>query len=272
MYKNDQAIIITFISICSLLILVLSLFILSIIKKHTYSKLMQKEMLEKLKAQYDFEIINTKLQVQESTLGHLSREIHDNIGQKLSLVKLHLNAELGTQQQVSPDTIRNVIQVLSETMDDLRAISRSLNSDLIVSNGLIKALENEIVQLNRSGLYTIKLRVIAEEKYLTPEQELVLFRIAQESLNNTIKHAEASSIILEFDFGEPGFLHARFHDDGQGFDPNKVEEGNGTINIRQRARMLGGTATIQSAPGNGTTVHINIPLYEKEPDPNHAGR
>lgn len=233
---------------------------------------MQKEIVEKMKAQFDFEIINTKLQVQESTLGHLSREIHDNIGQKLSLAKLHLNAELNNSESVSMHTIQEVVRVLTDTMDDLRAISRSLNSDLIVSNGLIKALENEIVQLNRSGLYTIKLRTIADEKFLTPEQELVLFRIAQESLNNTIKHADASSIELEFDFSEPGFLHARIKDNGCGFDTSQTEAGNGTINIRQRSRMLGGTATIESAPGLGTTVHIKIPLYEKESDSNHAGR
>ncbi len=272
MFNSEIKNIVFFIALVSSMALIMASLFVFFLFRYRLKRENYKLNIDNLKSIHEIELLNTKLQVQESTLGHLSREIHDNIGQKLSLVKLHMNAELGTQQQVSPDTIRNVIQVLSETMDDLRAISRSLNSDLIVSNGLIKALENEILQLNRSGLYTIKLRVIAEEKYLTPEQELVLFRIAQESLNNTIKHAEASTIILEFDFGEPGVLHARFHDDGRGFDPNKVEEGNGTINIRQRARMLGGTAIIQSAPGNGTTVHINIPLYEKEPDPNHAGR
>jgi signal transduction histidine kinase len=140
-------------------------------------------------------------------------------------------------------------------------LSRSLSLDFIANNGFIKAIENEIEKLNKSGLFQFKLIVQGDSQFLDLDKELMLFRIVQESLNNVVKHAQAKQILIKLHYTTNNLL-VSIEDDGIGFDVNKKSNGSGLSNISKRAQSIGGIATISSSKSTGTIVQINIPIYE----------
>ena len=157
--------------------------------------------------------------------------------------------------------ISSIISLISESLNDLRDISRSLSSEVIISNGLIKALESEIIQLNKTGQYNIKLTIVGDSFFMEAYRELAIFRIIQESLNNILKHAEATQVNIDFHFSNAA-LAIKIIDNGVGFNIAEISNANGVNNIKNRAITLGGEAFIESVISLGTTVHIKIPQYE----------
>ncbi len=205
-------------------------------------------------------LLMNKLQIQEQTFQNISREVHDNIGQKLTLAKLQLNTLVHTDPEIN-ERIKVVVQIITESLNDLRDISRSLSSEIIINNGLIKALENEINHLNKSCQYSIKLIITGEPIFMDSETELVIFRMIQESLSNIIKHAEATQVKISFVYSE-NQLFIEVHDNGKGFDTSENKNGNGLSNIKSRAASLNGVAVFESEKQKGTVVKIRIPYLE----------
>lgn len=231
---------------------------------YVVTKYIKKQFLNKLKIEnlintHENNLLKSQLQVQEQTFQNISREIHDNVGQKLTLAKLRLNTIETKNEAYIKTEITEIVQILSQAIDDLRDISRSMNSDLIATIGLVKTLENEISQLNRIFDYNFRMSVTGDMVYLDAEKELILFRIVQESLNNIIKHAEATQIFLDIHYTKFQ-VEIRIVDNGIGFDKSKISDSNGLSNIRMRAKMLNGVAEIEPVTGKGTTVTIKIPL------------
>lgn len=112
-------------------------------------------------------------------------------------------------------------------------------------------------------MYSIRLKITGESVFMEGRRELILFRIVQEALNNIIKHAEATEIMIELFFTEDA-LELQIKDNGKGFIKEKLQSGNGFINMQNRARSLNGICEINSQPGTGTSITIKIPLYEQE--------
>ena len=137
-----------------------------------------------------------------------------------------------------------------------------MSSEIILNNGLIKALEFETKQMQKSGLYHISLKVTGNCVFLDAHVELVLFRIAQEALNNIIKHAAASLINIELAFNKKS-LQLIFKDNGKGFNfENNNVLGTGLVNMKKRANTLNGNLLVLSRPGVGTEINIEIPINE----------
>ena len=252
----NQESIIYFIFICSLVFLLFTICIVIGVRIYKSNQAKYNDDIIKLQTQFENDQLKAQIQVQETTFQHISREIHDNIGQKLSLAKLQLN----TISHDEKGLIENVVQIITESLDDLRNLSRSLSAEFIAGNGFIRTLENEIEQLNRTGLYLFKLVVIGEPVYTGSEKDVVLFRIVQEALNNIMKHAQASEINIQLHYSGIA-LSVEIADNGKGFDINEVANSNGIKNIQNRATLLDGSALFESTPGKGTILKINIPAY-----------
>jgi signal transduction histidine kinase len=234
-----------------------------------YSKVLEKQnsMLlqeQSLRNEYEETILRTQLEIQEQTLKTISEEIHDNIGQALSLAKLKLNTLKYDQPELLVEKINDSRELVSKAIRDLRDLSRSLNTDSIASMGLVRAIEMELELFRKSGFQTT-LYTEGEIRKMEPQQELILFRIVQESMNNIIKHAEANTIRVTALYTATE-LDLQVEDDGKGAEPAQLDmEGNsykslGLRNMSNRARMIGGTFSIHSVPGNGTIIKLNIPL------------
>lgn len=212
-----------------------------------------------IETRFQQELLSAQLEIQEQTLEHVSQEIHDNIGQTLSLAKLTLN-RLDTSNPTPG--IDHTKEMLTKAIADLRAVSRSLNTGAILSAGLLKAIELELKQLEKSGAYTTSLEVSEQQYTLKPQHELILFRIVQEALNNIIKHAEATAVTIHADFRQ-GELALSITDNGKGFAPPadvcEGEDGIGLRSMCNRTKLLQGKFHIQSLPGRGSTIQILIP-------------
>jgi len=220
---------------------------------------------EELEANFRQELLKTQLEVQEQTLNYISSEIHDNITQVLSFVKLTLgNIASGVEDEKRSKVIETR-ELVAQTITDLRDLSKSLSFEHISSQGLIRTIEKEVERVNKSGLINISLEQDGSSYPLGEQRELVLFRIFQESLNNTLKHAAARRLKIMLMYHADVFV-LMLDDDGSGFSADGLENkaGSGLRNIENRAALIGGTATIDSSPGKGCSVKVVLdPLKQQ---------
>jgi signal transduction histidine kinase len=243
----------------TLIFLIAPAFLITYVIVYNKRKKRHIEEKEYLKNIFQQELLKTQIEVQEQTLNNVSREIHDNITQVLSFVKLNLalaiNLEATTQQQ----KIEESRELIARAITDLRHLSKSLNFEHTMHQGLIKALETEADRINNSGVIQIDLRVEGDSYSLGEQRELVLFRIFQEGLNNTLKHAKASGFNITLQYSEQLF-NLTLEDDGMGFSPEALagNAGLGLKNMENRAAMMGAVTTIYSAPTKGCSINISL--------------
>lgn len=206
------------------------------------------------------EILKTQIEVQDQTLTYISREIHDNITQVLSFVKLSLgvknNDPVKVQQKIDESR-----ELLAQTINDLRDLSKSLSFDTIKALGLADTIRFEVDRINKSDLVKMDYAIIGEPYELSEQQELILFRIFQESVNNALKHAEASVIKVEISY-LPEIFKLSVADNGKGFPIEILNEhrGSGLQNLQNRGKLVGADVMIDSIPAKGCQVAVSLPI------------
>lgn len=206
--------------------------------------------------QFQEELLKSRLKAQEETLSNLSREIHDNIGQLVSSAKMLV----GVANRKFPDigdTLNQADQSLSQAMNELRAISKSLSTEWLEQFNFFENLQNETRRISTSG--EINIHVSHEGTIeLSKERQLILFRMVQESIQNAIKHSHASNIYITAN-PEKDNLVISIEDNGNGFDLNDSNrQGIGMTNMKHRAALIGGEVQWLS-DSKGTKVSIIIP-------------
>ena len=207
-------------------------------------------------------MLQSQLEIQEQTFQNISREIHDNIGQKLSLVKLYFNTLNYSNSDKTALQVADSVNIISQAINDLSDLSRSLSSENILNNGLIHALKFEVAQLKNLGKYEVNFSTSDNSVFLNGQSELVIFRIVQEALNNIIKHAAADIINIELQYNSQ-LLTINIIDNGKGFKSNSISNGIGLLNMKKRAKILNGNLVINSIPGVHTQIKIEIPVDGK---------
>ena len=263
MQKTPDDIVI-FLLVATAIILLMAGIVVTIILLYRKKQVSYEKDIESIKAEYEKAILNTQLEMQEQTFSDISREIHDNIGMSLTLAKLNLNTLRQDDAAQSAFQVNSSIDLISKAINDLSDISKSLNADFIAEYGLINALAQEINKLKNTGLYEIIFDVAGNAIFLDSKKELVIFRIAQEALNNVLKHANAKKIMINLCYNND-CLDLSISDDGAGFipgnssEPTDKKKGSGLINMNKRARMLNGHWIINNGPGNGTIVKLTVP-------------
>lgn len=210
---------------------------------------------ELMNAEFQHALLESRLEIQEETFKKISQEIHDNIGQMLTLVKLHLNNIDISLHSPSSENIEKANSLLTNAIQDLRDISKTMNTDIISRIGVIKAIQLELDLIEKASGIKTKFIDNNSPDHISPEVELILFRIIQEALHNCIKHAQASLIEVMV-YGKDK-LEVVVKDNGIGFDPNIASvKGSGLTNIESRCKLINANLTLQSSPGEGTVIHI----------------
>jgi len=231
----------------------------------------QRPVLEKLK-------MRAMIQSQEKERRRISQDIHDGLGQLLTGSKLsiyhaqnlleNLQAESQALAQQFPEGLEFIKTVLTEveqTLDDAineaRNISYNLMPKTLKEYGLVLALEQLATRMSKSGTAQIIFYHHDVDKLkLQKNVELDLFRIAQEGVNNALKYAQGTEISIQLIYNVK-YVTLTIEDNGKGFDAKEMEPASsGLSNIRMRTEMLGGYATIESYPGTGTIISVEIPL------------
>lgn len=218
--------------------------------------------IDNLHANFESTLLKSQLEIQEQTFRNISQEIHDNIGQALSLAKLNLNT-INTNNL--EDKLSLTESLLSKAIADLRDLSKSLNGEKITDLGLQAAIEHELALIEKALPIKTSLQTNETDFTLDDRQVIVVFRMIQEVLNNILKHAHATAIDVTITALETE-TRVCLKDNGVGFEPERLEEaktGIGLKNMKQRASDINGTVTIETAPGQGTTVCITIQPLSK---------
>ncbi|WP_316828405.1 sensor histidine kinase [Pedobacter miscanthi] len=224
-------------------------------KKFQYAK--EKGELEK---QYGEQLLQSRLEMQEQTFETISDEIHDNVGQLLSLAKLQLS--IAEQNEIiDKSLIAEIKGNVGNALTDLRDIAKSLSTSRIQELSLFQAVEQELQRIGRAGAIVCKVEVTGNEQQIAEQKKIIIFRIVQESLQNILKHAQATTISVRFNFLTGG-VKITIEDNGVGFsavEKVKIESGLGLQNIVKRATLIMGEATINSVINKGTIITIIIP-------------
>lgn len=244
--------------IATALLLIVGVGIITLVLVYQKRQLQNLRERDQLKVSFEKEILESKLEIQEQTFKNISQEIHDNIGQLLSLAKLTINTMDGNNKDDLDTKISSTNEILGKAIRDLRDLSKSMHADNITELGLIRAIEGEFEMIKRAGYHT-SLAENGDPFRLSNHHELIIFRIFQEVLNNIIKHAKASQIDVIVGYVD-GIFSLQIQDNGCGFLYDKTKNnGMGLRNIQNRTRIIGAYFSLKSAPGSGTTATITLP-------------
>lgn len=201
--------------------------------------------------------------------NRLAREIHDTLAQGLSAIALHLEtAEALLQKGADPEPVsRAVSAALSLSRSGLEEARRSvldLRAEPLEGRTLAEALEHLARTSEGPGELRVRFEAAGASAPLPIRVEVGLFRVAQESVGNALRHADASNVTLEL-VVDPQRARLSVRDDGRGFSPEETTSGRfGLVGMRERTRLLGGTFKLYSTPGVGTCIHAEIPLQESD--------
>jgi len=261
MQKESPEVLITLIAgtITLLLIGVLMLFLVIYRRRH-HRLVLEKEQ---LRVCYERELLKAQLEIQEQTFRNISLEIHDNIGQILSLAKLNLSTADISRPESLVQKMSDSKTLVSKALYDLRNLSHGLLADYVSDLGLSKAIGYELEMIKKSGNYETVFLTEGPPYPLDKQKELIIYRITQETLNNIIKHAASEKIIIYLCY-HPEELTLTIADNGKGFDltplNNNASYGLGIKNMHSRAQMIGARFLISSTLGKGTNVSISVPV------------
>ncbi|MEJ2207614.1 MAG: GAF domain-containing protein [Anaerolineae bacterium] len=207
-------------------------------------------------------------QAQEDERKRIARELHDDTIQSLIALSRRMEALLTSDERLPTKVMRRIEELQHATLDviqQVRRFSQDLRPSILDDLGLLPTLKELATDLNRQDGLQAEFRAIGQERRLSTEVELTLFRIAQEALNNVRKHAQARHVVMTVEMSDSA-VRMMIEDDGKGFKPPTVTEHPrstsrlGLIGMQERARLLGGMLLIDSEPGEGTKVLVNVPI------------
>lgn len=224
----------------------------------TERKQMEKELMEKELSQQKL-ITEITILAQEKERNELGLELHDNINQLLSVVKLYLGVAK-TEKTFNEEIIERCYMHLEEAMQDIRKLSHTLVAPSLGHDGLKEALEDLAESVQEPNKLMVQLLV--DEDYDTLQvdknKELMIYRIVQEQLNNILKYAKATEVTIHLQ-QKDDHLILFIRDNGVGFDVHQQGNGIGLRNINSRVNFYSGKMQLASAPGEGCTLEVSIP-------------
>lgn len=249
----------TIITIGTIVVIIFVAFIvlLSYLFTTKKNKILQEKQL--LQSQFSQTLLQSQLEIQEQTLQQISRELHDNFGHIASLIKINLNTLKLDNQEKAINKIEDTKELTRQLITDIKSLSLSLNGDRIAKTGLVAALQAEVERLDKTGLFTASFVQNGSMPLIENDKATIIFRMAQEVLNNMAKYSEAKYINVNLNVTDNLFTLA-FNDDGKGFNvADKIQNGGaGLTNLQKRAALINANLTIQSAPGEGTSITIEM--------------
>jgi len=222
---------------------------------------LNQQLLEK---RYQQELLEVGMEVQEHTFQHISQDIHDSVGQMLSLAKLNLSILAMEHQHLS--TVTEIRDQISEAIHQLRQISMGFQGDQLLEKGLLHGIEFLLHQMRKTGLFHIQLDAEMDWIAINKNDSVFIYRIFQELMQNIIRHSGATEISISIQQSPEQYLFF-VRDNGHGFSINNRNPGNGIglRSIQQRAALIGAQLSIESKPDQGTLVSIT---YKKKSDDN----
>ena len=260
MLESEQVLLIVyFIGVCLALVLFVVVFFVAFLRRKN------KFLIERMEARRKFEreLADTRLEIQEQTFKNIAWELHDNVGQLLSVANIQLGMMQHGAQDSLQDQIKETKDVIRSTVEEVRSLSKTLNTDVVLNNGLQRSIELELERFERLNFLTPHFEARGEQQSIRPEDEIIIFRILQEFFSNVMKHARANNLFVTLNY-QPDRLVVNLRDDGVGFDDDQKHESSGLVNMRSRASLLGADLSLTSTMGTGTELKLIYPYRPHE--------
>ncbi|MFZ9263492.1 MAG: PAS domain-containing sensor histidine kinase [Chitinophagaceae bacterium] len=208
------------------------------------------------------QLLETKLQAEEEQRAQIGRDLHDGVGQMLAYMQLYIGL-LKTNQQFGEKEVAQLETTVEKTLQQVRLLSRSLVPPSIRDLGLREAVIELVDSYAILKKPKFHLKIFSSSERLgnrmSIEQKIMVYRVLQELISNSLKYADATNIRIKFSYMENNLLF-EFEDDGKGFDMSNVRRGVGLGSIRSRVEYYKGTTKYESAPGKGMISVIILPL------------
>lgn len=202
--------------------------------------------------------------------NRLAREIHDTLAQGLSAIALQLEtADVLLEQDTTRarSAVRKALHLARTNLDEARRSVLDLRAAPLEQKRFADALTELVEHYGDEARIQTQVEVVGKDHPLTQRLETGLFRIAQEALTNVVNHAHASNLFVRF-VAQPNGVELLIEDNGDGFDTSEIEAGHfGLIGLNERAKLLGGTLEICTQPGEGTSIHVQVPIASPEVRP-----
>jgi signal transduction histidine kinase len=226
----------------------------------TDRKILEDELLQK-ELDRQKSISQATIDTQEEERREIGKELHDNVNQVLTTTKLYLDLSLSSPE-LKDDLIKKSSKNIIYVINEIRQLSRSLMDPSIGDLGLIDSINDLVENINITRKLHVSLSADPElENHVDESQKLMIFRILQEAMNNTIKYAQATAVQLSLK-NKKGQVELIISDDGIGFSPQTVKKGAGLKNIQNRVYLSGGNLQIDTAPGKGCNIIIHFPIQK----------
>lgn len=246
----------------TLIFLLVPLFLILYIRSYNQHKKDHIFEKEALTQKLESEVLKTMVEVQEQTMQTIATDLHDNIGQLLSLTSLTLNSIKLSDGEKAKKKIDDSLFILSKSIKELRSLAKQLHGEQIAEKGLANIINQEVAMLAKTGVFELIINNrIADSQISSPAKDLIILRILQEIINNIIKHARAKTIKISTNIIN-GCFNLSVIEDGIGFDlstSNQTKTGMGLSSIQRRVEMIAGNLKISSGVDKGTSILIAIP-------------
>jgi signal transduction histidine kinase len=260
----QQTEIISFIIVSGILLFVFVLGIVAFVLQYRKKRVEHENEKVMINVKHNEELLSTQLEMQQQTMQHIGREIHDNVGQKLTLASLYTQ-QLSFENKAPQinDKIENISSILNESLQELRRLSKTLIDDTIAEKNIVQLLKQECDNIEALKYCAVQYTYFENNITLSYQQKNVVLRIVQEFLQNSIKHSKCKNIKVSIQ-QENDFVKLQIQDDGIGFEiENTVGKGIGLKNIAKRIQLLDGTFNLTSNLLKGTILQINIPIQHE---------
>jgi signal transduction histidine kinase len=240
-----------FIVIANVILLIFIGGIVVFIAQYRKRQILHENEKERISKMHQQELLSNQIEIQTQTMRDIGREIHDNVGQKLTLASIYSN-QLSHENPTQNQKIEQISKLLNESLQDLRQLSKSLVQPQLAQYNLLELLKHEASQINQTG---VKLKIQTELKSINLdfEKKNSVFRLLQEFIQNSLKHSKCRNIIVNIDEIDEK-LQISIEDDGTGFDPNIKKEGIGLSNMKRRANEIEASFELESELGKGTKL------------------
>ena len=235
-----------------------------LVRDITLRKEMEKRLLTEQK-RYQRRLTKQIISAQEREREKIGHELHDNVNQILTTVKLFLDMAHKTpdmREQLLPKSIGHI----QECINEIRHLSHELSAPTLGTQSLLDSVKALVETVQATGRFAIDFNVEHYHTTLEKDQRLAIYRILQEQLNNIVKHANAAAVVVRLSQTEDS-THLLIKDNGRGFTAAQKRGGIGFNNMRSRAKVFGGEIWIDSSPGHGCTVRVSIPIKAEEESP-----
>ncbi|KAF2080787.1 histidine kinase [Flavobacterium sharifuzzamanii] len=245
--------------VISLGIVFFTLIVILLVIFFYFLKKKNKFLVEKMEADLYFqsELVKTRIEIKDQTLCEISKELHDNIGQIISVAIMQLNICISSKD-VQMNELKDLKTLLAKSLDELRILSRIINKDNLLQNNFLEAIQQDLERIKKLKKIKFNFSQIGAVPTINKEHELIIYRIFQEALHNSLKHSRSDLFDVHIETTDSLFT-LKLKDFGIGYDLEKSNSGIGLNNMKLRAKLIGAELILNS-DSTGTSVTIEYPL------------